>query len=376
MSIAPREQFAAVEEIETERQQKPEASRGYWAETWRHFKRRPVSVVALWAVVFLTLVAIFSPAIVGTKPIIVSYKGSIYFPALGYFHDSLEPSIFRTRDFRINYPHGLAKNDPDGWAIWPLVYQNPYDRVRENEWPDHPGNPSGARGVPSRWSPFGTTQYGIDAFAQVVHGTRTAITIGFVSMSIAATIGIIIGAISGYFGGWVDMALSRFTEVVMCVPTLVLILALVALVEQPTIYHIMGIIGLTGWTGISRLTRAEFLRLRESDFITAARAVGVGRPRIIFRHILPNAFAPILVPIIFGIAAAVLLESALSFLGFGPSPPTASWGRMLNEGRSNYEMWWLWTFPGLAIFITVLAYNLIGEGFQEATDPRTRDSGR
>lgn len=376
MSSVPRDQYAATEEIETERQKRPEASRGYWSETWRHFRRRTVSVIALVAVIFLTLVAIFSPAIVGTKPVMVWYKGALYFPALGYFHDSLEPTVFRNLDFRTNYAHGLTKNDPDGWAIWPLVYQNPYDRVREGEWPGHPGNESGATGSPNRWSPFGTTQYGIDTFAQVVHGTRTAITIGFVSMSIAATIGIIIGALSGYFGGWVDMLLSRFTEVVMCVPTLVLILALVALIKQPTIYHIMGIIGLTGWTGIARLTRAEFLRLRESDFITAARAVGVGRLRIIFRHILPNALSPILVPIIFGIATAVLLESGLSFLGFGPSPPTASWGRMLNEGRGNYEMWWLWTFPGLAIFITVLAYNLIGEGFQEATDPRTRDTGR
>jgi peptide/nickel transport system permease protein len=136
------------------------------------------------------------------------------------------------------------------------------------------------------------------------------------------------------------------------------------------------VLGVTGWTRIARLTRGEFLKLKESEFVVAARALGTGRLRIMFRHILPNALAPVLVPISFGIAAAILIESGLSFLGFGAPPPNPSWGTLLNAGRSNLQMWWLILFPGMAIFLTVLAYNLIGEGLQEATDPRLREAGK
>ena len=158
----------------------------------------------------------------------------------------------------------------------------------------------------------------------------------------------------------------------MCVPPLVLILALIAIVEKPTIWDMMVVLGATSWTGIARLTRGEFLRLRENDFVMAARALGMGGIRIMSRHVLRNALAPILVPITFGIASAILTESALSFLGFGAPPPNPSWGTLLNDGRTNLQMWWLIVFPGMAIFLTVLAYNLVGEGIQEATDPRLR----
>ena len=170
--------------------------------------------------------------------------------------------------------------------------------------------------------------------------------------------------------------MSRVIEVVLCIPTLVLILALISVVPKTTIWHLMVVIGLTSWTSIARLTRAEFLKLRESDFVIAARALGAGARRVMFRHILRNAMAPILVPITFGIASAILIESGLSFLGFGPPPPAPSWGALLALGRDHYNMWWLILFPGIGIFLTVLAYNLIGEGLQEATDPRLRDRGR
>jgi peptide/nickel transport system permease protein len=210
----------------------------------------------------------------------------------------------------------------------------------------------------------------------MVHGTTIALSVGFVSMGIAALIGIAVGATAGYVGGRVDMLLSRFIELVMCIPTLVLILALLAILEKPTIWHLMAIIGVTGWTGIARLARAEFIKLSGSDFVTAAEAIGAGWFRIMFRYILPNALAPILVPITFGIAAAILIESSLSFLGFGAPPPNPSWGTLLNDARSNLQLWWLIVFPGMAIFLAVLAYNLIGEGLQEATDPRLRDGGK
>jgi peptide/nickel transport system permease protein len=346
------------------------------AEAWRQFRKRKLAMTALVYVGLLCLVALFAPAIAGTKPIICKYKGSIYFPALAYFNESWENPIFFKDRFRKIYPKNLNKKDPESWAIWPLLYQDPYRRVREDEWEGQPENLSGDKGKPNRYNLFGTNQEGIDVFAQMVHGTTIALLVGFVSMGIASVIGVTFGAVAGYLGGWADVILSRIIEVVMCIPTLVLILALIAVVEKPTIWHMMAIIGCTGWTSIARLARAEFLKLRESDFVMAAQALGAGWLRIVFRHILPNALAPVLVPITFGIASAILIESGLSFLGFGAPPPNPSWGTLLNSGRQNMNLWWLILFPGIAIFLAVLAYNLIGEGVQEATDPRLRDAGR
>jgi peptide/nickel transport system permease protein len=333
-------------------------------------------MLALGYVILLAIVALLSPAIVGTRPIVCKYKGRIYFPALAYFNRRWEPEIFYRDKFRQRYPENLKKKDPDSWAIWPLIYQDPYRRVTDNEWPGQPGNPTGIAGRPNRYNLMGTTQEGIDVFAQMVHGARTAMLVGFVSTGLAAVIGIVIGALAGYFGGWVDIILSRLIELVMCIPTLVLILALLAIIENPTIWHVMVVIGVTGWTGIARLARAEFIRLKSTEFVLAAETLGAGPLRIIFRHILPNALAPVLVPISFGIASAILIESGLSFLGFGPPPPHPSWGTLLNAGRTNLSMWWLILFPGGAIFLTVLAYNLIGEAVQEATDPRLREAGK
>jgi len=349
-------------------------SRGFWAEAWVRYRGRPIGMIALAFVVFLTVVAAFAPAIAGTKPVICRYKGRLYMPCLGYFNRRWESPVFTNDKFRGTYPQNLKDKDPDSWAIWPLVFQDPYRRVRDNEWPGRPENPSRDEGRPNAINLFGTDQYGVDVFAKLVHGTTIALLVGFVSMGLAGSIGIVVGAVGGYFGGWVDMLTSRLTEVVMCIPTLVLILALVAVVEKPTIWKTMAIIGATDWTGIARLTRAEFLRLKESEFVMAARAGGAGPVRIMLRHILPNALAPVLVPITFGIAAAILIEGSLSFLGFGPPPPTASWGSILNSARSNLQLWWLVVFPGGGIFLTVLAYNLVGEALQEATDPRLREA--
>lgn len=362
--------------------------RGYWAESWQRFKQRKLSMIALGFVGLLAIVAILSPAIVGTKPIIAKYKGRLFFPALGYLNRSWENPIFRTDDIYPIYAHhvkGLAREESAAngsekelieWAVWPPIYQDAYRRVRPNEWPGQPGNPTGVEGEPNQWNIFGTDQQGVDVFAQMVHGTRIALTVGFVSMGIAAAVGITVGALAGYFGGLADTLLSRLIELVLCIPPLVLILALLAVIEEVTNYHLMAVVGLTSWTSIARLTRAEFLKMKQMEFVAAARALGAGHVRIIFRHMLRNSLAPVLVPITFGIAAAILIESALSFLGFGAPPPNPSWGSILRSGRDAIQQaWWLIFFPGVAIFFTVLAYNLIGEGLQEATDPRLRQAG-
>jgi peptide/nickel transport system permease protein len=455
---------------------------GFWGDAWRRFRRKTVPMIALGYVILLGIVAIAAPAIVGTKPIVCRYKGRVYFPCLGYLHPRLENPIFRADKFRNPFYKSLQEKDPNSWAIYPVIYQDPERRVGKEEVdglrpprsaapaaektpagespaqpefgnPFGPGSsddgpvvpsfgeppsgeasfgdasfapppdssavepsfgepsfentPAGAQGSGSEFGdPFGNPFAGgdplspsepaiddgppnwyhwmgvtnatrIDVLAIMVHGTKIAMLVGFVTVGIAATIGITLGAIAGYIGGWVDMLISRVTEFFMSIPVLILIIALLAVINKPSIWQVMFVLGLTSWTGICRLTRAEFLKLRTLEYVTAARALGASVPRILFRHILPNAMAPVLVPITFGIAGAILTESGLSLLGLGSPPDTPSWGSLLNRGRANFEtMWWLIVFPGTAIFLTVLAYNLIGEGLQEATDPRLREGAK
>lgn len=227
---------------------------------------------------------------------------------------------------------------------------------------------------PPSWAyPLGTDDLGRDVLTRILYGARISLLVGFVAVGIATSIGIVLGALAGYYGRWVDTLLMRFVDIMLCFPTFFLILAVIAFLD-PSIWNIMIIIGLTGWMGVARLVRAEFLSLRERDFVLAARALGAGDSRIIFRHILPNALSPVLVSATLGVAGAILTESALSFLGIGVQPPTPSWGNMLIAGKQTLgTAWWLSVFPGLAILITVLGYNLLGEGIRDALDPRIRD---
>jgi len=204
----------------------------------------------------------------------------------------------------------------------------------------------------------------------MIYGTRVSIFVGFVAVFIYVTIGIIIGALAGFYGGWVDIIISRIIEIVMCFPTFFLILTILALWGQ-SLLNVMIVIGITGWTGIARIVRGEFFKLREQDFVVASRALGAKDWWIIFKHILPNAMAPVMVSATFGIASTILIESSLSFLGFGVQPPTPSWGDILSQSRDFIDFaWWLTLIPGFAIFITITSYNVLGEGLQDALDPK------
>jgi peptide/nickel transport system permease protein len=227
---------------------------------------------------------------------------------------------------------------------------------------------------PSAQNLFGTDQLGRDVFSRMLFGARVSLAVGFVSVGIAAAIGIMLGAAAGYHGGIVDSTIMRVVDLILVFPRFFLLLAVLAFLK-PSIWTIMAVIGLTGWMGVARLVRAEFLALKEREFVLWSQAVGAGAFRIIWRHILPNAMAPVLVAMTLGIPAAILTESGLSFLGLGVQPPRATWGNILTEGKDTIELaWWLSVYPGLAILVTVLSYNLLGEGIRDALDPRLRQS--
>jgi peptide/nickel transport system permease protein len=372
----------------------------------RHrFFRKKQAVAGLMIIAFFFFLAVFAPFIAGNRPLVFDDGEGIRYPVFQAFtaEDILWLGGFGTAFFTwalavflrrrrspsrkvkiffaallsivvlvvgINWPERLDRSDyrpyRDGameakTCVMPPVPWSPYELVLKDRI-----QPPGA----VHW--LGTDGNGRDVLSRLIHGARVSMLVGFAAVGIYVLIGLGVGALAGYFGGWVDLALSRFMEAVICFPSLFAILAVLCFLP-PSVLWVMLLIGLLRWPGVARLVRGEFLRLKSEDFVTAGRAMGLSDARMIFRHFLPNALGPVLVAATFGIAGAILLESGLSFLGFGVQPPTPSWGEMLSSGKSFLDRaWGLTVFPGLAIFLAVTAFNLVGEGLRDALDPRLR----
>ncbi len=299
-------------------------------EAWRFLRKDPLAIAGLWVLAALALVAIGGKAL--TEWIV------IWDPAQVRLADQLLPP----------FTDASAAVVEAGQAPPLAVYL------------------------------LGTDELGRDVFSRMLQGAFVSLSIGFVAVGISVGIGVIFGAIAGYYGDQrigfvtVDTLIMRFTDVMLCFPTFFLILTVVAMLP-PSIFNIMAVIGATSWMGTARFVRAEFLSLREQEFVLAAKALGLPERRIIFRHMVPNAIAPVLVSATIGVAGAILTESGLSFLGFGVQPPDATWGNILADGRAYiFDAPWLFGVPGLAILVVVLAFNLVGEGLREALNPKLR----
>lgn len=325
-------------------------SQNYWAIVYRQFKRNKLAIAGSLILGLLFFVALFAPFLAGEKPIYLVKENKTYiFPNVFKYKDLVSVQFDRWRP---------GEGEKAVYALIPIAPER--SDLRNRLMP------------PSKDHLLGTDDRGRDVLSRLIWGTQISMSVGFIAVGIAVLIGIVMGAAAGYYGGKVDSAILRVIEVMLCFPSLILILTLIAYLG-PSIRNMMIVIGVIGSPDVARLVRGEFLKLRDSDFATAARATGLSDARIMFRHILPNAMAPILVNATFGIAGAILTETALSFLGLGVRPPTASWGEILSQSKNYIDFaWWLVVFPGAAIFITVTAFNLVGEGFRDAMDPKLR----
>ncbi len=423
-----------------------EEDQSYWAIVRRQFRKNTSAVWSLRVLTFIFILGMSADFIANEKPYYAVIEGKTYFPV--FKGVGVDLGVAQWPKELSNVTWRELKYDKVVWA--PVPYSSTTNDFKNSDYK----SPLGEQNIESgRWRHrLGTDNLGRDVLAGMIHGTRIAMLVGVISMSIALVIGLFFGALSGYFGdnrmkvsririvlnilflyfAWffafttrsylladvlkvsflgfffqffisllifggimlipnllaiplkkinflgktievpVDILVSRLIEVLESVPSLLLILSIVAIIEKPSIFIVMGIIGLTGWTGIARYLRAELLKVRSLEYIEAAQALGFPEWRIILRHAVPNALTPVLISVSFGIASAILTESGLSFLGIGVPPEQVTWGSMLSLARGYPQAWWIAIFPGFAIFITVTIFNLIGDGLTEAMDPRLK----
>lgn len=321
--------------------------------------RRPFARIGIVVAASLLSLALLADVIASDKPIAARIDGELYvLPAW------FDPPALRAHDNQ-SLEEALAAGD---WAWMPLVPFGPLQSSVSGE-----VEPLEA---PSLRHPLGTDDRGRDVLARVAHGSRVSLSIGLLAVALYLLIGTVLGGLAGFYGGLLDALVNRSIEVLLSFPTLVFLLAVQGIAASSGVLHLVVVLGLTRWTDVARLVRAEVLRAREQDYVLAAHALGVPPFRILLRHVLPASLGPAVVVATFGIAGAVLIESALSFLGFGPPPPTPTWGELLAQAREHRDAWWLAVFPGFCIFATALSFHLLGESLRDALDPRLRDANK
>jgi microcin C transport system permease protein len=323
---------------------------------WRRFKEIKRAVVACWVLGFLIFVSITANLWANSKPILMKFEGQYYVPALKRYH----PTTFNQADTSLTDYRTLDLSG-DNWAVWPLIKWDPYESNAKVE--TFPGAPTS-----ENW--FGTDDRGRDVLSRLIYGFRYSFGFSILVWILSFFVGVSAGAIMGYSGGVVDMIGQRVVEIFDSIPTLLLLITLMTIFGAS-----LGLLtvfsALFGWILISIYTRAEFLKLRNREFVQAARAVGSSHARIIFKHILPNALGPVVTFSPFTIAGGISALAALDYLGFGLPPPTPSWGELLGQAQTNFTIaWWLAVYPSLALFVSLVVLNLIGEGVREALDPR------
>ncbi len=323
----------------------------------RQFKKNKLAVAAKYVIYFLFLLFILADFLANNKPIVAKYEGEIIFPVFKEYFVDLGISKWDTKFLNIDW-----KSLEYDFKVYPPIKFYPTDVDLFNS-STPPSIETGHF--------LGTDGIGRDVLAGLIHGSRVSLSVGFIAAGIAILIGVFLGSIAGFYGGKVDLTIMRFIEIMQLFPGFFLIITIVALYGS-SIWFIMIAIGLTTWTTNAKLTRGEFLKTKNMDYVQAATSLGLNNSRIIFRHILPNAIAPVLIAASFEIAGAILAEAALSFLGFGVAATKVTWGSVLSEARGSISSWWLAIFPGFMIFLTVVAYNLVGEGLRDALDPRLK----
>lgn len=417
----------------------------YWAVVKKQFKKNRLAIWSVYIIFIIFAIAIFADFLANEKPIVVKYNGKIYFPVFKEYAVDLGVAKWSAEMLNADW-----KNMEFEWAVWPAVPYLPKNIDFSNAQSVGPFDKQHVKS--KKWRHWlGTDELGRDVLAGTIHGTRIAVSVGIIAMSVASFIGILLGSLAGFFGDSrlrlsratiifnilffclalfyafgnrsytladaigksfiaffgqliislflfivvmiignliarplshlpylnkkialpVDMLVMRLIETLISIPTLFLIISIIA-IAKPSLFLVMAVIGLVSWTGIARFVRAEMLKVKNLEYIEAAKALGFSEFRIMFKHALPNAISPVLITISFGIAAAILTESALSFLGIGVPPEVITWGSLLSSARSSPSAWWLAVVPGTAIFITVTVYNLVGEGLTDAMDPRLR----
>jgi len=331
------------------------AERSSASKLFHQVVKQPIQRAALVVLFVMVTVALIADMLASSQPLLLCF----------HHHWYVLPNLIHPSELRIYDNDLLMKHlGVDDWAVLPLVPwgYNGHDLTHVLSAPDA-----------VHW--LGTDSSGRDVLARLLHGSRVSLIVGVLSVTVLVTIGTTLGTLAGYFGGVLDVLLMRILEIVHSIPTILLLVTLLSVLAPEGYSAVIAmtvVIGLVWWTYVARLIRGEILRVKELDFVHAARAQGASTWRVIFGHVLPNASSPVLVSATFALASAILVEGALSFLGFGIPDDMASWGGLLNEVRSNIEAWWLAVFPGAAIFVTVTAFNLVGEGLRDALDPRTR----